>query len=151
MTNETPLSREQMVALLNEDLAREYQAIIAYVIYSKTIKGAKYTDIARELEAHAGEELSHALLIANQIDYLGGTPISTPKEVKISSDSEEMLRFDLENERQTIGHYRDRIRQAEVMGEFALSEVLRTIIVQEQEHLTDLASALGIDAPEIGN
>jgi bacterioferritin len=150
MTNEAPLSREQMVALLNEDLAREYQAIIAYVIYSKTIKGAEFMDIARELETHAGEELNHALLIADQIDYLNGTPIATPKEVKISSDSVEMLRFDLENERQTIAHYRDRIRQAEAMGEFALSEVLRTIIVQEQEHLTDLATALGIDTPEIG-
>ncbi len=151
MTTDTPLSREAMIALLNEDLAREYQAIIAYVIYSKTIKGARFTDIARELAVHAGEELNHALLIAEQIDYLNGTPIAVPKEVKISSDPEEMLRFDLENERVTINHYRDRIRQAEAMGEFAMSEVLRRIIVQEQEHLTDLASALGIDNPELGN
>jgi bacterioferritin len=144
---ETNVSREQLVDLLNDDLAREYQAIIAYVVYSQVLKGAAYTDIARELEKHAGEELSHALLIAKQIDYLGGTPIVTPKPVKLSEKAEELLRFDLENEQETIAHYRNRIRQAEALGEFALSETLREIIRQEQEHLIDLATALGIDAP----
>ncbi len=138
-----------MVASLNEDLAREYQAIIAYVIYSQTIKGAQFTDIAGELELHAAEELSHALLIAKQIDYLNGTPTNKPKEVKMSEKAEDMLRFDLDNEKQTIINYRQRIRQAEAMGEFALSEILRKIIAQEQDHLTDLADALGIDNPTI--
>ena len=138
-----------MVRLLNEDLAREYQAIIAYVVYSQTLKGAAYLHIASELEKHAGEELAHAIQIAKQIDYLNGTPVTTPKEVKLSDKPEDMLRFDLENERVTILNYRQRIRQAEAMGEFALSEVLREIIVQEQEHLTDLSDALGIDNPKI--
>ncbi len=138
-----------MVEFLNEDLAREYQAIIAYVIYSQTLKGAQYTDIAGELELHAAEELSHALLIAKQIDYFNGTPTNKPKEVKMSEKAEDMLRFDLDNETQTIINYRQRIRQAEAMGEFALSEVLRKIIAQEQDHLTDLADALGIDNPTI--
>jgi bacterioferritin len=138
-----------MVRLLNEDLAREYQAIIAYVVYSQTIKGAQFLHIAQELEKHAGEELSHAIQIAKQIDYFNGAPVTTPKEVKMSDKPEEMLRFDLENERVTILNYRQRIRQAEAMGEFALSEVLREIIAQEQEHLTDLADALGIDNPKI--
>ena len=141
------ISRKKMVSLLNEDLAREYQAIIAYVVYSQTIKGAEYLHIAGELEKHAAEELSHALQIAKQIDYLNGTPVASPKEVKLSDKPEDMLRFDLENERVTILNYRERIRQAEAMGEFALSEVLREIIAQEQEHLTDLADALGIDTP----
>ena len=141
------ISRERMVELLNEDLAREYQAIIAYVVYSKMIKGAAFTDIAGELEAHASEELDHALKIAQQIDYLGGTPVTTPKPVKMSDKAEDMLRFDLENERETVANYRQRIRQAEAMGEFALSEILREIIVQEQEHAIDLADALGIDVP----
>ncbi|MEA3187064.1 MAG: bacterioferritin [Chthoniobacter sp.] len=149
MNTETKVTRERMIELLNEDLAREYQAIIAYVIYSQTIKGAKFTDIARELELHAGEELAHAIAIAKQIDYLNGTPTNQPKKVEISDDAEQMLRFDLENERVTIIAYRQRIRQAEAMGEFALSEELRKIIAQEQEHLTDLANALGIDNPEI--
>ena len=143
------LSREHFVKLLNEDLAREYQAIIAYVIYSQTIKGAKFTDIARELQVHAGEELSHAILIAKQIDYLNGTPVTTPKHVKTSDKAEDMLRFDLANEQETIVNYRERIRQAEAMGEFGISEVLRKIIAQEQEHFTDLAGALGIDNPTI--
>ena len=152
MTRETKtdglnISRERMIELLNEDLAGEYQAIIAYTVYSQVLKGAAYTDIARELELHAGEELQHAINIAKQIDYLGGMPCVTPKPVTTSNDPVTMLRADLENERITVGRYRERIRQAEAMGEFALSETLRAIIVQEQEHEIDLASALGIDVP----
>lgn len=143
------IDRKEMIALLNEDLAREYQAIIAYVNYSQVLKGAEYMDIARELEKHAGEELSHALKISKQIDYLGGEPTVTPKPVKTSDKAEDMLRFDLENERVTVVNYRARIRQADAMGEFALSEVLRSIIVQEQEHMIDLADALGIDVPDV--
>ena len=150
MKNNTPITREEMVRLLNEDLAREYQAIIAYIVYSQTLKGAKYQHIAKELEKHAGEELAHAITIAKQIDYFNGTPVTTPNAVKMSDNPEDLLRFDLENERVTILAYRERIRQAETLGEFALSEALREIIVEEQEHLTDLADALGIDNPDLG-
>src|ERR1035438_4981946 len=141
------ITREEMIQLLNEDLAGEYQAIIAYTVYSQVLKGAAYTDIARELEMHAGEELAHAIKIAKQIDYLGGMPGVTPKPVKTSNDPVAMLRADLENERETVGRYRERIRQAEAMGEFALSETLRAIIVQEQEHEIDLSAALDINVP----
>jgi bacterioferritin len=141
------ITRQQMIQFLNEDLAGEYQAIIAYTVYSQMLKGAAYTDIARELELHAGEELQHAIKIAKQIDYLGGMPGVTPKPVKTSNDPVAMLRADLENERATVARYRARIRQAEAMGEFGLSETLRGIIVQEQEHEIDLASALGINVP----
>src|ERR1700722_3589108 len=151
MSEDYKISRERMVDLLNEDLSREYQAIIAYTIYSQTIKGAAFNKIAAELEAHASEELSHAIMIARQIDYLNGTPTSIPQEVKTSGKAEEMLRFDLENERQTIVNYRQRIRKADAMGEFALGAVLRKIIEQEQDHLLDLADALGIDAPRVGD
>ena len=147
MTSGSNITREQMIQLLNEDLAREYQAIIAYTVYSQVLKGAAYTDIARELEAHAGQELAHAIKIAKQIDYLGGMPGVMPKPVKTSDDPIVMLRADLENERETVAHYRQRIRQAEAMGEFGLSETLRTIIVQEQEHEIDLSAALGINVP----
>ncbi len=141
------VSREQMIALLNDDLAREYQAVIAYTVYSQTLKGAEYMDIARELEKHAGEELAHAIKLAKQIDYLGGSPAVTPKPVKTSDDAKTMLRADLENERVTIANYRQRIRQAEALEEYALSEILRDIIIQEQEHEMDLCDALGIDVP----
>ncbi len=139
-----------MIRLLNEDLAGEYQAIIAYTVYSQVLKGAAYTDIARELELHAAEELGHAIKIAKQIDYLGGMPGVHPKPVKTSNVPVEMLSADLENERLTIERYRVRIRQAEAMGEFALSEVIRGIIVQEQDHEIDLSAALGISVPPIG-
>jgi bacterioferritin len=141
------VTRHEMVELLNEDLAREYQAIISYVVYSQMLKGAAFGKIAEELESHAHEELEHAIKLARQIDYLGGTPAIKPMPVKLSHDAEAMLRFDMENERETIGHYAQRIRQADAMGEFALGKVLREIVAQEQDHLIDLASALGVEVP----
>jgi bacterioferritin len=143
------LSREQLINLLNEDLAREYQAIIAYVVYSQTLKGAAYMSIAAELEKHATQELEHALIIAKQIDYLGGTPTVTPEFVKVSNDAEEMLHFDLENENATVRNYRERVRQCEALGEFAMAEHIRQILVNEQEHQIDLATALGKDVAEL--
>jgi bacterioferritin len=147
--SEVNISREELIDLLNEDLAREYQAIIAYVVYSQVIKGAQYMDIAAELEKHAAEELDHAIKIAKQIDYLGGQPAVAPKPVKTSDKAKDMLHFDLNNERDTVKNYRQRIRQAEALGEFALSEILRGIIAQEQDHEIDLATALDMDVPPI--
>lgn len=152
MPQETPaekITRKQLIDLLNEDLSREYQAIIAYVNYSQVLKGAQYMAIAAELEVHAGEELNHAIRIAKQIDYLGGMPCVTPQPVKTSEKAEDMLRFDLENENETIRNYRKRVRQCEALGEYALAEELRSILVQEQEHQIDLATALGVDVPDV--
>jgi bacterioferritin len=143
------ITREQLIHLLNEDLSREYQAIIAYINYSRVIKGAQYMQIAAELEKHAHEELEHALTIADQIDYLGGMPTVTPKVVKTSEKAEDMLRFDLDNENVTVANYRIRIRQAEALEEYAIAENIRAILVQEQEHQHDLATALGEDVPDV--
>src|SRR6201998_777028 len=140
---------KDLIKALNEDLAREYQAIIAYTVYSNVLKGAQWMSIAGELKLHAAQELQHALIIADQIDYLGGMPTATPKEVKLSEKPEEMLRFDLDNETVTIKNYRERVKQAEELGHYALSEQLRSIIMQEQEHQHDLATALGIDVPKV--
>jgi bacterioferritin len=141
------ISREGLIAALNEDLAREFQAIIAYVVYSQTLKGAEYMNIAAELEKHAGEELQHAIKIANQIDYLGGDPTVTPKAVKETSENKEMLKADLNNENETVRNYRARVRQCDELGEFAMAEVIREILVEEQDHQIALATALGIDVP----
>jgi len=141
------ISRDQLADLLNEDLAREYQAIIAYVIYSQVLKGAEYMNIADQLELHAKQELDHALIISRQIDYLGKMPIATAKPVKTSDDPKEMLRFDLENETETIRNYRQRVRQCEELGEYAMAEQIRQILVNEQDHQIDLATALGEDVP----
>jgi bacterioferritin len=148
MGNAPTISRQELIALLNEDLSREYQAIIAYVVYSQVLKKAEYMAIAKELEAHAAEELQHALTISKQIDYLGGMPSVTAKPVKTSKDAKDMLRFDLDNENETIRQYRDRVRQCEALGEFAMAEQVRQILVQEQEHQIDLATALGIEVGE---
>jgi bacterioferritin len=141
--------RKDLIKSLNEDLAREYQAIIAYVVYSQVLKGAEYMSIADELEVHASEELDHALIISKQIDYLGGTPTAVPVPVKMSDDPRELLRFDLENEATTIREYRKRVKQCEALGEYAISEHIREILKQEQEHLIDLATALGEDPPDV--
>src|ERR1700719_802624 len=143
------VTRERLAELLNEDLSREYQAIIAYVVYSQVLKGAEYMDIAGQLEIHAKQELDHALMISRQIDYLGAMPTVTPKPVKTSKNAKDMLRFDLDNENETIRNYRDRIRQCEALGEFAMAEQIRKILMQEQDHQIDLATALGIEVPNV--
>jgi bacterioferritin len=148
-TEEQTVTREQLIQRLNEDLAREYQAIIAYVVYSQVLKGAQYMSIAEELRVHAGEELAHALTVAKHIDYLGGMPGATPLPVKLTEDPEQMLRADLQNENETIRAYRDRVRQCEALGEYAIAEDIREILRQEQEHQIDLATALGENAPDL--
>jgi len=144
------VSRAGLVELLNQDLSREYQAIIAYVVYSQTLKGPEFMNIAGELEKHAAEELGHAIIIAKQIDYLGGIPTVEAKTVRMSEKAREMLRFDLENETETIRHYRERIRQCEALDEFAMSERIREILIDEQDHQIALATALGesVQAPQ---
>ncbi|MGE0865944.1 MAG: bacterioferritin [Vicinamibacterales bacterium] len=143
------VSRESLIKGLQEDLSREYQAILAYVVYSQALKGAKYMAIAQELELHASEELAHAITIAKQIDYLGAMPNATALPVKLTEDPEKMLRADLDNENQTVRAYRERVQQCEALGEYAMAEEIREILRQEQEHQIDLATALGEDVPDV--
>jgi bacterioferritin len=145
----TAITRKRLAELLNEDLAREYQAIIAYVVYSQVLKGPQYMNIADQLAVHAKQELDHALALARQIDYLGEMPTVVPKTVKVSEDAKKMLRFDLDNENDTIVNYRERVRQCEALGEFAMAETIRQILIQEQDHQIDLATALGEDVPDL--
>jgi bacterioferritin len=149
--DKTSITRDQLADLLNEDLAREYQAIIAYVVYSQVLKGAQYMSIADQLEIHAQQELKHAITIARQIDYLGKMPVVAPKPVRTSKEAKQMLRYDLDNENETIRNYRARVRQCEQLGEFALAEQIREILVEEQDHQIDLATALGEDAPDVSS
>jgi len=144
-----PVSRTELAALLNEDLSREYQAIIAYVVYSQVLKGAEYMNIAAQLEEHAKQELDHALIIARQIDYLGKMPTVVAQPVRVSGKPKDMLRFDLANENETIRNYRIRVRQCEELGEFAMAEQIRGILINEQDHQIDLATALGEDPPDL--
>jgi bacterioferritin len=148
--NEQQVSRDRLAELLNEDLSREYQAIISYVVYSQVLKGAEFMNIAAQLEVHAQQELKHALIISKQIDYLGKMPTVTAKPVRTSEKAKDMLRFDLDNENETIKNYRARVRQCEALGEFAMAELIRQILVDEQDHQIDLATALGVDVPDVG-
>ena len=144
------ITRKRLVDLLNEDLAREFQAIIAYVNYSQVLKGAAYMNIAAELEKHAAEELSHALILSNQIDYFSGMPTTVPKPVKTSEKAEDMLRFDLDNENETIRQYRRRIKQCENWASSPPRNISARSCCDEQDHQIALATALGIDVPEVG-
>src|SRR5271156_7181541 len=149
LQEEKTISRDKLAELLNEDISREYQAIISYVVCSQVLKGAEYMSIADQLETHAQQELKHALIISRQIDYLGKMPSVAPKPVRTSEKAKDMLRFDLENENQTIRNYRSRVRQCETLGEFAMAELIRQILVDEQDHQIDLATALGVEVPNV--
>jgi bacterioferritin len=149
-TKAPAITKEKLIELLNEDLQREFQAVIAYVNYSQTLKGAAYMNIADELEVHAKEELAHALKLSYWIDFLGGDPAVTAKEVKTSDKNDDKLRFDLDNETETIRNYTRRVKQADALNEFALGEDLREILRDESDHLNALATALGIDTPDPG-
>jgi bacterioferritin len=98
---------------------------------------------------HAGQELNHAIAIAKQIDYLGEMPTAETLPVVLSEDAETMLRADLENENATVRNYRERVKQCESLGEYAMAEVIREILKEEQEHQIDLATALGEDPPDV--
>ena len=137
------ISRDQLADLLNEDLSREYQAIIAYVVYSQVLSGAEYMDIASQLEIHAKQELDHALILARQIDYLGKMPVVTPKAVRTSKNPKDMLRYDLDNENETIRNYRDRIRQCEELGEYGPGTKGSR---PQRQTMTVLAGTLGVSA-----
>lgn len=147
---EQTISKEKLIDLLNQDLEREFQAVIAYVNYSQVIKGAEYMNIADELKVHAKEELRHALKLSYWVDLLGGMPSVKSKDVKTSEKATDMLEFDLQNEIDTIKNYRRRVKQADLLNEFALSEDLREILRDEQDHLNALATALGRDTPDPG-
>ncbi len=137
-------ARQQLVDGLQADLAREYQAIIQYVIFSQKLDTAAYMNIADQLVEHAHQELNHALAIAKQLDYLGAYPVHVPAKVEVSEDNKEMLWADLRAEDTTIRNYRDRIKQAEALGEIAMAEIIKGIIREEQDHQIDLATALGV-------
>ena len=144
------VTREALVQGLQEDIAREYQAIIQYVIFSQKLDGARYMEIAQVLETHAHEELDHAIAVAKQLDYFGAYPVHQPATVTVSEDNDLMLWADLDAEDVTIVEYRKRIRQAQALGEYALAEILQEIITQEQDHQIELATALGIVADPHG-
>jgi bacterioferritin len=138
------VTKDQLIQGLQEDIAREYKAIIQYIIFSQKLDSARYMNIADQLEEHAHQELDHALAIARQLDYFGAYPVHEPKPIEVSKENEGMLEADLRAEDDTIRNYRERIRQADALGEYALGEVLRGIVEQEQDHQIDLATALGV-------
>lgn len=134
---------EKLVELLNHDLELEYSAAIQYINHAAVMRGAAYGDIIKELKIHANEEVQHAMILADQIDYLKGKPSIAVGAIHVSDENTAMLEQDLEGEEDAVRRYKERIDQAEQLKEFALSQQLRTILAMEQEHAMDLEQALG--------
>jgi bacterioferritin len=137
------ITMSDLIQSLNKDLELEYSAAIQYINHAAVMKGAAYGDIIKELKIHANEEIQHALILADQIDYLKGKPSVGVGPIKTNDDNIAMLEQDLEGEEDAIRRYKIRIDQAEQLKEFALSQQLRTILAMEQEHAMDLEQALG--------
>lgn len=133
----------QLIELLNKDLGLEYTATVQYAQHSGVLTGAEYGDITKEIKIHAGEELAHAIILAEQIDYLGGFPTVDMPPAVSSEDNREMLQQDLTGEEDAISRYKQRVVQAEGLMELALAQKLREILSMEQEHAMDLRNALG--------
>jgi bacterioferritin len=87
---------EKLIDLLNMDLELEYSAAIQYINHAAVMTGAAYGDIIKELKIHANEEVQHAMILADQIDYLGGSPSVNVGKILTSKDNNEMLQQDLE-------------------------------------------------------
>jgi len=137
------ITQKKLIELLNNDLELEYSAAIQYINHSSVMTGAAYGDIIKELKIHANEEVQHAMILADQINYLGGSPSVKVGEIHTSKDNDEMLQQDLNGEEDAIKRYKIRVEQAEQLKEFALAQQLRTILAVEQEHAMDLQRALG--------
>jgi len=137
------LTLDKLLELLSKDLELEYSAAIQYINHAAVMTGAAYGDIIKELKIHANEEIQHAMILADQIDFLGGSPSVNVGPIKTSKDNMEMLQQDLDGEEDAIRRYKIRIEQAETLKEFALAQQLRTILATEQEHAMDLKQALG--------
>jgi len=137
------VTMEKLIDLLNMDLELEYSAAIQYINHAAVMTGAAYGDIIKELKIHVNEEIQHAMILADQIDYLGGSPSVNVGTILTSKDNNEMLQQDLDGEEDAIKRYKVRIEQAEEIKEFALAQQLRNILATEQEHAMDLRQALG--------
>ena len=137
------ITQEKLIELLNKDLELEYSAAIQYINHAAVMRGAAYGDIIKELKIHANEEVLHAMTLADQIDYLEGSPSVNVGKILTSKDNDEMLQQDLDGEEDAIRRYKVRVEQAEQLKEFALAQQLRNILAVEQEHAMDLKQALG--------
>ena len=136
------VTKEQLIAELNNDLAKEYQALIQYVQHAAVMTGPQYDAIAAELVVHSNEEHQHAISLSEQIDFLGGVPAVDVSAIHVSDDSKVMLEQDLEGEFDAIARYRERIAQAEMLQEYGLRRALEDILIIEEEHARDLLNAL---------
>ncbi len=136
------ITMEKLIDELNKDLEWEYAAAVQYVQHASVISGAQYESIQKELIIHSQEEMQHAVMLSEQIDFLGGVPTIDVERRDVSTSAVEMLKQDLWGEDNAIARYKERIAQAEALREYGLRRVLEDILIQEEEHKRDLQSAL---------
>ena len=137
-----PVTKQKLLQELNKDLEWEYAAAIQYIQHASVMTGAQYESIIKELVIHSQEEMQHALMLSEQIDFLGGTPTVEVEERKTSKNSLQMLKQDLDGEELAIKRYKERIAQAEELHEYGLRRILEDILIQEEEHKRDLLTVV---------
>ena len=133
----------ELVALLNKDLALEYQAIQQYVQHYGVVSGPEYMTIREALKSHAEEELGHASTLSDLIQYYGGVPVGMGPNISTADKVPDILKLDLTSENIAIGRYRTRIKQVEELGYYELGSALRVILSDELDHANELKLALG--------
>jgi bacterioferritin len=136
--------KDELIKLLNIDLSLEYSAAVQYIQHAAKVTGAQFQTIQKELIIHANEEIGHAIILADQIAYLGGDPTVDVGKRYVSDDTPEMLKQDLEGERDAVKRYKERVAQADKLGLFGLKRALEDILIMEEEHERDLKAALGM-------
>ena len=138
------MDQQKLVERMNEDLGTELRSIMQYTQHIATVKGLEVQSILQELRAHLGQELQHAVILAEQIDFLGGVPSVEVPPIPTETETRRALELDLELEQHQLERYRERIDQAIELSLRDVAEALRPLLQQTQEHVRDLKSALGI-------
>ena len=136
------ITKKELLKELNKDLEWEYAAAIQYVQHAAVMTGAQYESIQKELIIHSQEEMAHALMLSEQIDFLGGVPTIDVEKRQVARKTIDMLKQDLAGEELAISRYKDRIQQAEQLKEYGLRRILEDILIQEEEHKRDLQAVV---------
>lgn len=136
------MDQQAFIDALNGDLQTEYQSIVQYVQHIAVITGPEFLSTVDELRVHVGQEVAHATTLAEQIDFLGGSPTTSVTPAVAATGARQALEADLSLEESQLDRYRERVQQATDLGLADVAEALRPLLTQTQEHVRDLQAAL---------
>lgn len=136
------MTEQELIDLLNDDLAHELQAITQYLTYAAKVNGPYRPELSEFFLAEIPEETEHAKYLANKIVALGGEPTTTAATVPSASTNREMLQAVFEAESGAVDRYAERSEQAEKMGMKGLQVQLEDMCRDETEHRDEVARIL---------